>query len=163
MKKYISMFLFILFSMILFGCNSSEMNNEVFAVVQYDNSLWSSNNGKIIFGTSSFSNSSAVYFYNEKKNSIQLQPSKSGNIISNIDAEWQKIYSIESIGLQQVYYLNNVTSKYELINENEIEVYKITIHTEVFSTIIINEIFVIRVEDISAFEFNYEVEELKDR
>ena len=163
MKKYISMFLFILFSMILFGCNSSEMNNEVFAVVQYDNSLWSSNNGKIIFGTSSFSNSSAVYFYNEKKNSIQLQPSKSGNIISNIDAEWQKIYSIESIGLQQVYYLNNVTSKYELINENEIEVYKITIHTEVFSMIIIDEIFVIRVEDISAFEFNYEVEELKDR
>ena len=163
MKKYISMFLFILFSMILFGCNSSEMNNEVFAVVQYDNSMWSSNNGKIIFGTSSFSNSSAVYFYNEKKNSIQLQPSKSGNIISNIDAEWQKIYSIESIGLQQVYYLNNVTSKYELINENEIEVYKITIHTEVFSMIIIDEIFVIRVEDISAFEFNYEVEELKDR
>lgn len=88
---------------------------------------------------------------------------ESGNVISNIDAKWQKIYSIESIGLQQVYYLNNSTSKYELINEYEIEVYKITIHTEVFSTIIINEIFVIRVEDISGFEFNYEVEELKDR
>jgi len=163
MKKYFNIFLFILLSITLLGCNTSEMNNEVFAVVHYDNSMWSSNNGKIIFGTSSFSNSSAVYFYNEKKNSIQLQPSKSGNIISNIDAEWQKIYSIESIGLQQVYYLNNSTSKYELINEYEIEVYKITIHTEVFSTIIINEIFVIRVEDISAFEFNYEVEELKDR
>ncbi len=149
--------------MILFACNSSETNNEVFAVVHYDNSMWSSTNGKIIFGTSSFSSSKPVYFYNEKKNAIQLQPSKNGNIISNIDAEWEKIFSIESIGMQQVYFLNNVTSKYELINENEIEVYKITIHTEASSTIIINEIFVIRVEDISAFEFNYKVEELKDR
>ena len=76
MKKYFNIFQFILLSITLLGCNTSEMNNEVFAVVQYDNSMWSSNNGKIIFGTSSFSNSSAVYFYNEKKNSIQLQPSK---------------------------------------------------------------------------------------
>lgn len=163
MKKGISIFLFILISILLLGCSSSEENYKVFAVVHYDNSMWSSTNGKIIFGTSPYSNSSSVYFYNEKKNAIQLQPSKSGNIISNIDAEWEKIYSIESVGLQPVYYENNNTSNYELINDNEIEVFKITIHREVFSTIIIDEIFVISVEDIEAFEFNYEVEELKDK
>ena len=127
MKKYFNIFLFILLSITLLGCNTSEMNNEVFAVVHYDNSMWSSNNGKIIFGTSSFSNSSAVYFYNEKKNSIQLQPSKNGNIISNIYGEWEEIYSIESIWFQQVYYYEG-TSKSELINDKEIEVFKITIH-----------------------------------
>jgi len=124
MNKYLNIFLFILVSIILLGCSSSEKNNKVFAVVSYDNSIWSSTNGKIIFGTSSFSNSTSVYFYIEKRNTIQLQPSKSGNIISNIDSEWEKIYSIESIGVRQVYYLNYSTSKYELINDNEIEVLK---------------------------------------
>lgn len=110
------MFLFALISILLLGCSSFEKDNIVFVVVHYDNSLWSSTNGKVIFGTSSFSSSTSVYFYNENKNAIQLQSSKIGNIITNIDAEWKKIYSIESMGLQQVYYLYNSTNKYELIN-----------------------------------------------
>lgn len=164
-KKILFVSILLLSVFVIVGCNTnnSSKNITVFATVHYGNS-YSGNEDKIIFGNS-YSSSASVYHYNQKKNTIQLQPSKIGSLITNIDREWKDIKSIESIGHLKVYYdvqNNYYPSKYELINEKEIEVFKITQHiTYAFTSMIeIREIYVINVEDIKAFEFDYKIEDL---
>ena len=122
--------------------------------------------GKIIFGqkTNNDYQKSDVYHYNSKSNKYQLKPRKSGTVISNIDAPWKEAESFTLEEYFDVYYkayTDLFNPQYELINESKIQVFKITSHNRVLDSIYINEIYVIRVEDITAFEFNYEIEELK--
>ena len=157
MKKTLLLIVAAVLSIVLLGCSQKE-EYKVYAVVHYESNLMGGTTDKIIFGTqySLEGKKSTVYFYSEKKNAIQLQPSKLGNTIINVNASWSDIKSIESIGLKNVYY-----NKHELINDSEIEVFKITRHQNYGSMIQIDEIYVINVEDITAFEFVYKVDELE--
>ena len=165
MKKTLLLIVAAVLSIVLLGCNQNEEEYKVYAVVHYESNLMGGTTDKIIFGTqySSEGKKSTVYFYSEKKNAIQLQPTKLGNIIINVNAPWSDIKSIESIGLKNVYYKSSVnySTKHELINDSEIEVFKITRHQNYGSMIQIVEIYVINVEDITAFEFVYKVDELE--
>src|SRR5690554_3831103 len=158
MKKTLLLIVAVVLSIALLGCNQNEEEYKVYAVVHYEWNLVGGTTDKIIFGTqySSEGKKSTVYFYSEKKNAIQLQPTKLGNTIINVNASWSDIKSIESIGLKNVYY-----NKHELINDSEIEVFKITRHQNYGTMIQIDEIYVINVEDITAFEFIYKVDELE--
>lgn len=165
-KKALVVLSLLLSVVFITGCNinNSSKNIIAFATVHYG-SEYSVNKDKIIFGNNISSNAS-VYHYNQKKNTIQLQPTKTGNIINNIDRDWEDIKSIESIGHQEVYHEvpgKYYQTNYELINEKVIEVFKITQHiTYAFtSSIEIREIYVINVEDIEAFEFEYKIKELE--
>jgi hypothetical protein len=157
-KKTLLLIVAAVLSIVLLGCNQNEEEYKVYAVVHYESNLMGGTTDKIIFGTqySLEGKKSTVYFYSEKKNAIQLQPTKLGNTIINVNASWSDIKSIESIGLKNVYY-----NKHELINDSEIEVFKITRHQNYGSMIQIDEIYVINVEDITAFEFVYKVDELE--
>ena len=158
MKKTLLLIVAAVLSIVLLGCNQNEEEYKVYAVVHYESNLMGGTTDKIIFGTqySLEGKKSTVYFYSEKKNAIQLQPTKLGNTIINVNASWSDIKSIESIGLKNVYY-----NKHELINDSEIEVFKITRHQNYGTMIQIDEIYVINVEDITAFEFVYKVDELE--
>lgn len=163
MKKTLLLIVAAVLSIVLLGCSQKE-EYKVYAVVHYESNFMGGTTDKIIFGTQySYEKKSTVYFYSEKKNAIQLQPTKSGNTISNVNASWSDIKSIESIGLKNVYYKMylNYSTKYELINDSEIEVFKITRHLNYGSMIEIDEFYVINVEDITAFEFVYKVDELE--
>ena len=164
MKKRLLLIVAAILSIVLLACNQKE-EYKVYAVVHYESNFIGGTTDKIIFGTqySSEGKKSDVYFYSEKKKAIQLQPMKLGNTIINVNTPWSDIKSIESIGLKNVYYNTrvNYSSKHELINDSEIEVFKITIHQNYGSTIQIDEIYVINVEDITAFEFVYKVDELE--
>jgi hypothetical protein len=157
-KKTLLLIVAAVLSIVLLGCNQNEEEYKVYAVVHYESNLMGGTTDKIIFGTqySLEGKKSTVYFYSEKKNAIQLQPTKLGNTIINVNASWSDIKSIESIGLKNVYY-----NKHELINDSEIEVFKITRHQNYGTMIQIDEIYVINVEDITAFEFIYKIDELE--
>lgn len=157
MKKTLLLIVAAVLSIVLLGCSQKE-EYKVYAVVHYESNLMGGTTDKIIFGTqySLEGKKSTVYFYSEKKNAIQLQPTKLGNTIINVNASWSDIKSIESIGLKNVYY-----NKHELINDSEIEVFKITRHQNYGTMIQIDEIYVINVEDITAFEFIYKIDELE--
>ena len=163
MKKTLLLIVAAVLSIVLLGCNQNEEEYKVYAVVHYESNLMGGTTDKIIFGTQYSSKKSTVYFYSEKKNAIQLQPTKLGNTISNVNASWSDIKSIESIGLKNVYYNSSVNypTKHELINDSEIEVFKITRHQNYGTWIQIDEIYVINVEDITAFEFIYKIDELE--
>ena len=158
MKKTLLLIVAAVLSIVLLGCNQNEEEYKVYAVVHYESNLMGGTTDKIILGKKS-----TVYFYSEKKNAIQLQPTKLGNTIINVNASWSDIKSIESIGLKNVYYNSSVnySTKHELINDSEIEVFKITRHQNYGTWIQIDEIYVINVEDITAFEFVYKVDELE--
>jgi hypothetical protein len=163
-KKTLLLIVAAVLSIVLLGCSQKE-EYKVYAVVHYESNLMGGTTDKIIFGTqySLEGKKSTVYFYSEKKNAIQLQPTKLGNTIYNVNAPWSEIKSIESIGFKNVYYNSseNYSTKHELINDSEIEVFKITRHQNYGSMIEIDEIYVINVEDITAFEFVYKVDELE--
>src|SRR5690554_1183109 len=168
MKKISELFIVVLFLLILASCaiDNETDNITAYAVVYHETDLFGELTGKIVFGTKSNNNNqkSDVYHYNSKSNKYQLQPSKYGSVISNIDAPWKKVESFTLEGYFDVYYkasTDKFNPKYELINESKIQVFKITSHNRVFNTIYIDEIYAIRVEDVAAFEFNYEIEELK--
>ena len=165
MKKTLLLIVAAVLSIVLLGCNQNEEEYKVYAVVHYESNLMGGTTDKIIFGTqySLEGKKSTVYFYSEKKNAIQLQPTKLGNTIINVNASWSDIKSIESIGLKNVYYNSSVNypTKHELINDSEIEVFKITRHQNYGTMIQIDEIYVINVEDITAFEFIYKIDELE--
>lgn len=156
-KKILLLIVVVVLSITLIGCNQKE-EYKVFAVVHYESD-------KVVFGIeySSRVKESEVYFYSKKKNAIQLQPEKIGNTIFNANEPWVNIKSIKSIGLKNVYYGTNIyyPPEYELINDSEIEVFKITIHKDFGFMIQIDEIYVIDVEDITAFEFVYKIDELE--
>lgn len=165
MKNILLLMTAVILSIVLLGCNQKEEEYKVYAVVHYESNYMGGTTDKIIFGTkySSEEKKSTVYLYSEKKNAIQLQPSKLGNTIINVNTSWSDIKSIESIGFKKVYYKSNENyfTKHELINDSEIEVFKIIRHQNYGSTVQIDEIYVINVEDITAFEFVYKVVELE--
>ena len=148
----------IMLSLVSCGYNSRYM---AYAVVHFGDSL---DPERIVFGDKYTMNyqSSTVYHYDKRKKSIQIQPSKNGNIIFNVDATWTSIKSFESIGNRMVYYIENEGFIYKFIpiNDSEIEVNKIIVHKPFMSSIIIEEIYVINVNDIEAFDFSYKIEDL---
>ena len=163
MKKTLLLMVTAVLSIALFGCNPKE-EYEVYTVVHYER------NDKFYWGTGSsyMGRYSTVYFYSKRENAIQLQPEKRSNSIINVNQPWRNIKSIEPTGLKDVYYNNHneyhydYRAEYELINDSEIEVFKITVHeNDDESTIRIVEFYVINVEDITAFEFDYKVDELE--
>lgn len=164
MKKTITSITIMVLMLLLVSCSNQE-EYTAFAVVYFESNLMGGTTNKILFGNpySTDGKSSTVYLYSEKKKSIQLQPSKIGNAIMNVDATWDKIKLIESIGLHNVYYneVSSFLSKQQLINESPIEVFKIVIHQKIGSIIIIDEMHVINISDITAFDFDYKIKELE--
>lgn len=164
MKKAINYILIILASFFLVSCQKSSTNIEAYAVVHYETDFLSGTTGRIIFGERYNSNGkqSTVYHINEKKKLIQIQPKRIGNTIINYNASWVDLGKFETIGTDTVYYFDNdLMNRYKKINDEDINIYKITIIHELSSVIMINEIFVIKVNDITAFEFVYKIEDFE--
>lgn len=158
--KLFSALILLVISLTLISCNSQK-NVEAYAVVHYE-SIFTSKTGKIIFGQEYLSdyNKATVYHYDSRKKKTQVQPSKTGNMINNPNANWDKVESFEIIEENFVYIKDGL--KYKKINDDKINIYKITKHFDYGTMIQITEIFVIKVEDIKAFDFNYKIEGFND-
>lgn len=62
-----------------------------------------------------------------------------------------------------VYYVSNdIMNRYHKINEEKINVYKISKFQDYGSITIIDELFLIKVSDITAFDFTYGLEDLEN-
>lgn len=162
MKKIIYFVTLLILSIILASCNEKTEDIEAYAVVHYESNLMGGSTGRILFGTQ-FNMSykkSTVYHINEKKKVKQIQPTKSGNVIFNNNAPWDKIDEFENIGSETVYFISDdLMNRYHKINEEQINIYKVTKIQDYGSVKWIDEIFLIKVSDIEAFDFIYKLED----
>ena|SRR5690554_289614 len=160
MKNFFRIMLLILVGFTLSSC--SKNNIKEFGVVIYQTNLMGELTGEIIFSNTNYpsSASTTVYHYNQRKKTLQLQPHRIGDTIFNVDAEWFKIDSIESQGIKNVLYYDEdleTKNKFSSLNDEGIEVFKITYKTEFFNMININEIYVIDLTEITNIDYNYKV------
>ncbi len=160
MKTIYKIMLLILVGFTLSSC--SKDNIKEFGVVTYRTNLMGELTGEIIFSNTNYPSniSTTVYHYNQRKKTLQLQPHRIGDTIFNVDTEWFKIDSIESQGIKNVLYYDEEiegNNKFAPLNDEGVEVFKITYKTEFFNMINITEIFVIDLTEITNIDYNYKV------
>lgn len=99
----------ILMSLFIISCQSSNENIEAYAVVHYESNLMGGTTGKVIFGQqyNIKGKQSTVYHINEKKQVMQIQPTRSDNYLFNNNAPWDDLGKFELIGTDTVYYFGD--------------------------------------------------------
>ncbi|MBG0762777.1 hypothetical protein IY230_04035 [Acholeplasma laidlawii] len=93
---------------------------------------------------------------------MQILPTRSDNYLFNINAPWEDLGKFEIIGTNIVYYIDDdILDRYHKINGDEINIYKITKIHDYGSVTMIDEMFLIKVSYITAFDFVYEIEDFE--
>lgn len=108
-------------------------------------------------GTSDYNNNKFkpnIYLYNKKENSMQRQPTKSGSdYIFGSNLPWNKLDDFKLNGTHYVYETKGL--KYNLVNNEEIEVFEAIRIEEYGSTVHRTTTYLVLVDDITEVELEY--------